>query len=426
MSSVETKPYELFLRKDSSNWWMRFSVPGHGQRRIGLKTTDEAQARLLAEREYHRTVWAAEEGILEGKTSFDTLAQQYLDRLSLLSADNVRYLNQYKHDKGVIDRYLVPFFGRRTVTAIDHPKMDEYLDWRRHYWTTGPGKSQHVVVYERGGQKYSRPAQHIEPALSTLRREAVTIRNVFKLASRLGHIKPGDIPKPELAAGSKNKRPSFTPSEIRLLTQLAEQRMAEIERNMDRTPNAKPQTTVKYERMVLLCFIGIAVATGMRPTELHNLSWSNIVEFAAERKKSLATRRIRILAYGKGRKPQELVPNVEAFQHFDNLWAAFITMHGRAPKPEEAVFANADGERAKSFKKSLNALLEAAKLKTDAFGRPRSAYSFRHTYASNQIRKGTDIYTLAINMRTSVRMIEMYYSDVVPDDMAKKLEGNYD
>ena len=75
---------------------------------------------------------------------------------------------------------------------------------------------------------------------------------------------------------------------------------------------------------------------------------------------------------------------------------------------------------------SLNALLDAAKLKTDAFDRARSAYSFRHTCATRQLRKGTDVYTLAINMRTSVKMIEMYYSDVVPDDVAKQLEGSWD
>jgi integrase len=56
---------------------------------------------------------------------------------------------------------------------------------------------------------------------------------------------------------------------------------------------------------------------------------------------------------------------------------------------------------------SLNALLSAAGLKEDAFRRKRTAYSFRHTYASNQIRKGTDVYTLALNMRKSVWMIEM-------------------
>jgi hypothetical protein len=29
-------------------------------------------------------------------------------------------------------------------------------------------------------------------------------------------------------------------------------------------------------------------------------------------------------------------------------------------------------------------------------------------------------------MRTSVKMIELYYSDVQPDDLAKQLEGSYD
>lgn len=34
-----------------------------------------------------------------------------------------------------------------------------------------------------------------------------------------------------------------------------------------------------------------------------------------------------------------------------------------------------------------------------------------------------DIYTLAINMRTSVKMIENYYSDVVPADRERALRG---
>lgn len=128
----------------------------------------------------------------------------------------------------------------------------------------------------------------------------------------------------------------------------------------------------------------------------------------------------------KGRKPQELVPNVEAFASFHNLWDAFVTMHGREPELTDAVFVNVAGRRAKDYKKSLNALLQAAGLKADVFGRSRSAYSFRHTYATRQLRKGTDVYTLAINMRTSVRMIEMYYSDVIPDDFAKQLEGSHE
>lgn len=37
--------------------------------------------------------------------------------------------------------------------------------------------------------------------------------------------------------------------------------------------------------------------------------------------------------------------------------------------------------------------------------------------------RAANLYTLAINMRTSVQMIQMYYSDVVPDDVAKPAKG---
>ncbi|PXA99951.1 hypothetical protein DMC47_00750 [Nostoc sp. 3335mG] len=41
----------------------------------------------------------------------------------------------------------------------------------------------------------------------------------------------------------------------------------------------------------------------------------------------------------------------------------------------------------------------------DAFGRLRTAYRFCQTYAMNQILEGVDVYTLAITIRTSARMI---------------------
>ena len=77
---------------------------------------------------------------------------------------------------------------------------------------------------------------------------------------------------------------------------------------------------LRYERVVLFCFVAIAVDTGMRPTELYNLNWANIVGFAEGRTKPLAERRIRVQAYGKGFQPRGLVPNVGAFGAFENLW----------------------------------------------------------------------------------------------------------
>lgn len=435
MNAPTKAPYVLFLRKDSPHYWMRFSITGQGQKRIGLKTADLEEAAKLAEQQYQRAMWRAEEGILHGKTSFDKVAHQYIASAEDAAKANPKLHSKVVADKAVLERYLIPFFGKATITSINAPKLHNYLEWRRTYWTEGPGKDLLVINYERKGEKLYRPARHIEATQSTLRREAVTLRAVFKHAVRLGHLKIADIPRLDMKPQRPNKRPSFTDAEIDKLLKLAEKRIMEASANGKRNAKLAPhlwteepeyEHRIKYERLVLYCFISIALASGMRPTELHNLDWSHIIGFKEERKKPIAKQRIRIAAYGKGRAPQELVPNVGAFGHFISLWDAFVTLHKREPRMDEPVFANTSGERAKSFKKSLNALLEAAKLKTDAFGRARSAYSFRHTYATRQLRKGTDIYTLAINMRTSVKMIEMYYSDVVPDDVAQHLEGSWD
>jgi integrase len=413
-------------------------VPGVGQKRICLKTSDEDEAKRRAEMEYHRAVWSAERGELPGKTSFDKIARQYLEHAALEAGSNPSKLSKVAADRGVLERYMLPFFGKSPVTAINVPKLHGYMAWRRSYWTSGPGAKETHIAYERKGRRVIRPAQHIEATLSTLRREAVTMRSVFKHAVRLGYIKASDIPKIDLVAEERNKRPSFTDAEIEKLMQVAEQRLVDVLdiRKRGKQPNTwkdahgkditSSVSRVGYERMVLYCFIGIALETGMRPTELFNLDWGHIVGFKEERAKPISQQRIRILAYGKGKKPQQLVPNIGAATSFAALWDAFKKVHEREPRDDEPVFVNASGERAQSYKKSLNALLEAAKLKTDVFGQVRSAYSFRHTYATRQLRKGTDVYTLAINMRTSVRMIEMYYSDVVPEDLAKQLEGSYD
>ncbi|MCM5553335.1 tyrosine-type recombinase/integrase [Pleomorphomonas sp. NRK KF1] len=439
MNDQPKLPYVIFSREDSPSLWIRFSVPGVGQKRICLKTSDEDEAKRRAEIEYQRAIYDAERGTLPGKTSFDRIARQYLEHAVLEAGSNPSKLSKVAADRGVLDRYMVPFFGRSPVTAINVPKLHSYMAWRRSYWTSGPGAKETHIEYERKGRRVIRPAQHIEATLSTLRREAVTMRSVFKHAVRLGYLKASDIPKIDLVAEERNKRPSFTDAEVAKLMQVAEQRMIDVlapQRrgkpllNSWKDMNGKEITPsvsrVAYERTVLYWFINIALETGMRPTELFNLDWGHIVGFKEERNKPIVEQRIRILAYGKGKKPQQLVPNIGAATSFAALWDAFQKVHGRAPRDDEPVFVNASGERAQSYKKSLNALLEAAKLKTDVFGQVRSAYSFRHTYATRQLRKGTDVYTLAINMRTSVRMIEMYYSDVVPEDLAKQLEGSYD
>ena len=116
-------PYVVFSRVDSPSLWVRFSIQGHGQKRICLKTSIEEEAKRNAEYEYRRVLWSAEQGTLPGKTSFDKVARQYLERAQLEAGSNPSKLSKVAADRGVLDRYMVPFFGRSPITAISVPKL---------------------------------------------------------------------------------------------------------------------------------------------------------------------------------------------------------------------------------------------------------------------------------------------------------------
>ena len=58
----------------------------------------------------------------------------------------------------------------------------------------------------------------------------------------------------------------------------------------------------------------------------------------------------------------------------------------------------------------LNAILKEENMRVDRDGRPRTAYSLRHTYIYLRLLEGADIYQIAKNCRTSVEMIEKYYA----------------
>lgn len=71
------------------------------------------------------------------------------------------------------------------------------------------------------------------------------------------------------------------------------------------------------------------------------------------------------------------------------------------------------GEPAKSlYQAMIEGLLTRAELREGASGVPRSTYCFRHTYATFRLAEGVDVYFLAEQMGTSVKMIEEHYGHV--------------
>ena len=92
----------------------------------------------------------------------------------------------------------------------------------------------------------------------------------------------------------------------------------------------------------------------------------------------------------EGRKPSNKKAITEA--------AKAEPKHPNLPKPTDPVFP---GNHIKLF----NKILRETELKFDREGKPRTAYSLRHTYICLRLMEGADIYQIAKNCRTSVEMI---------------------
>ena len=73
------------------------------------------------------------------------------------------------------------------------------------------------------------------------------------------------------------------------------------------------------------------------------------------------------------------------------------------------------------FNDTFNKLLKFAKLTENRAGQRRTLYSLRHTYATQALLGGTDIHTLAKQMGTSVRMLELHYSKLTATMAAERL-----
>ena len=75
----------------------------------------------------------------------------------------------------------------------------------------------------------------------------------------------------------------------------------------------------------------------------------------------------------------------------------------RKPAPTDLVFPTRHNDL-------FNTILGENNLKFDREGQRRTFYSLRHTYICMRLMEGADVYQIATNCRTSVKMIEDFYA----------------
>ncbi len=179
----------------------------------------------------------------------------------------------------------------------------------------------------------------------------------------------------------------------------------------------------RWYRTVTHNFVLVMCNTGMRPSEAKNLRWKDVTTAHDRDGKEIVV----LFVQGKG-KSRKLVAVPSVGKYLDRIRACAreaarnrakaegrmnVPDHAIEPKPNDPVFTTIDGSPAASlYKRLIDDLLSKAELRHGPGGTERSTYSFRHTYATMRLSEGVDVYLLAEQMGTSVKMIEDHYGHV--------------
>ncbi|HEX7962405.1 MAG TPA: site-specific integrase, partial [Terriglobales bacterium] len=171
-------------------------------------------------------------------------------------------------------------------------------------------------------------------------------------------------------------------------------------------------TRSRWSRTMAYNFMLIMTNTGMRTIEARNLLWRDVDTRTDKEGRKFVVINVR----GKG-KHRELVAPANVATYLDRIRAISL-----ATNPDDPVFTNDEGETsAAQYHTVMTDLLEKSGLLYSASGSRRSSYCFRHTYATFRLMEGVDVYFLAKQMGTSVKMIEDHYGHITPAENAEHI-----
>ncbi len=406
-------PFVLFQRSGSAKWWVRFSIKGEGQIRKPLGTTDRGHAEQLALEAWAEARHRNKQGLRSQAKTFRAVGTEFITLLQAEAERAERRQFQVDQYRRKIERYFIGFFGDQPMDAMREADVVRFWEWRRSYWIDGPGKDIKLLTYMRAGRQIRKPigaSVRKAPSLGTLREEGVILRMLLRQAAKWGYIQEANVPDVEVRKVPDNPRPSFSAAEFVRLQRLSEKRIYDGGLN----------DHVRRDRTILYCYIQIAAFSGMRPTEIKNLNWGDVLGFREVRELPIGDQDIRIRCRGKG-KSRTFAAMEAALPAFQLLWMLWEKAHNAPPEDADPVLATVGGKRMQPLKKGLGELLRAAELLTDHRGARRTSYSFRHFYISQQLIAGVDVFALAKNTGTSSAMIERFYADVKLEQIVKQL-----
>lgn len=378
----------LTQRERSSAWQARYKI-GCNWIRVSTKQKELEKAKKAAQDLYLRSKFRAEEGLPVVSKRFKAVAQIAKQRMRN-ELDNDAGKKVYRDYIGVIDNYLVPFFGQHNITGIDYQLIKQYAAWRK----------------KQMGR---------EPKASTINTHNSALNRVFEVGMEFGYLLKSQIPLLVNKGQDSERRPDFTLAEY-----------TKLFRFMRNWIKQGKDGKSRWMRELLRDYVLILANTGMRHgTESYGLKWKHITLFEDKKRQFLLMN-----VDGKTGK-RELVARHNVLRYLRRIHARCEDINKIpfdkliADGSNKFVFRLQDGKQTTSLGQTFEILLKDADLLIDRrTEQPRTLYSLRHTYATfGLVYAGIPVHTLAKQMGTSIQMIEKHYSHLTPRMRANELAG---
>jgi integrase len=369
----------LFKRDRSRVWQATFKMDGRWVRvSTKCKQVDDAKAaarKLYIEYEVRR------------KNGLPVVSKRFASVAAICIADMQKQLDAgvgkkvFKDYIIVLNRYLVPYFANQFVTSITYEELQRFAHWRK----------------EKMGH---------EPKASTLNTHNSALNRVFDEAVARGYMNKTHLPTLINKGRDSERRPDFTRDEYQTMI-----------RKLPSWIEAGRDGKSRDMRYLLRDYVLILANTGIRHgTEAENLCWKHVSLFEEngltylEMSVSGKTGRRDIICRSGTinylKRIQSRCPDISGMS-FEELLKARLDL---------PVFRLPDGTVSKNLRQTFRILMKDTGLLTcNRTGQNRTLYSLRHTYATFALlNDGMDIHTLAIQMGTSIGMIERHYSHLTP------------
>lgn len=392
---VDSKVY-VYRRENSRFWQCAVYLSGRnhrqttGQENLALAVEyfrDWYQDQVAKDRLRRRGMLPAPAGVavvrpppkrIPGERTFREAATTFLREFKTLMRGerNAEYIASKER---VLRLYLLPVFGDLPLSAVDAGRVQDY----RVHRLTPPAELKAAYYKVKGRTLIGRPRSWRRPSRSTLHNEIVCLRQVLKTANRKGWISAlPDMSEPYRASAKVSHRAWFSLEEYT--------RLYETTRVRARSPKNERWRDASAQLHDFVLFMG---NTGLRPDEAVRLQFRDVT---IARDSDTGKRILEIEVRGKrGTGYCKSMPG--AVRPFERVRAR------KGGGATDLVFGKVQREM-------FNSVLKDLDLKHDREGRPRTAYSLRHTYICLRLMQGADIYQIAKNCRTSVETIEKHYA----------------